>query len=204
MGNDFEQSKGPERKPMPLYKAIGGLLLVYASIGGYALWQLRQSCLLEREDCDASGLLESVLSNRLTLIGSILVLAVLLQITWHFIGLARSGRLGVEEDPPEPRFDANGVVVAIVVFVMFLAISLAVLFSAIDDTAAALDPVSASMYVWKLNGPLIAAPLVFGVLWMVNDYFSKPAPGVALLLLFFATFGALYWAIKTLFLDAAI
>ena len=204
MDNDSELNEANQREPMPLYKAIGGLLLVYAAIGGYALWQLRQFCLLEREDCGVSGLLETTLSNRFTLIGSILVLAVLLQITWHVVGLARSGKLGVEEDPPEPKLNANGTVIAIVVFVLFLAISLAIQISALNDTGMLLDSASATLYALKLNGPLIVGPFVFGVLWIVNDYFSKPAPGIVLLLLFFATFGALYWAIKALFLDAGI
>ena len=44
---------------MPLYEAVGGLLLVYLFIGGSAIWQLRRFCLLEREDCGFSALIES-------------------------------------------------------------------------------------------------------------------------------------------------
>ena len=189
---------------MPVYKAVGGLLLVYASIGGYAVWQLRQFCLLEREDCGAPALLETMLSNRFMLIGSILVLAVLLQITWHVIKLARAGELGVEEDPPEPKFDVSGVVVAIVVFVLYLGVSLAFVLSALNDTGDLLDPMSASLFAWKLNAPMIIAPIVFAVLWHINDYFSRPAPGIVLLSLFFATGGAIYWAIKSLFLGPGV
>ncbi len=188
---------------MPLYKGVAGLLVLYLLIGGSAVWQLRRVCMLAREDCGLSGLLHTVLSSWAALIASILIVAVLLQLTWHLISRARAGTLGVQEEEPKPKFNGSGLVFTIVVFVLYLAIALAIILSANMDHDI-LDEGAANLFFWKLNGPILGATVVFGILWHVNDYFSKPAPGLLLLLLFFATFGTIYWAIKSLVLDVGL
>lgn len=203
MAQESERNPSKETEPMPLYKAFGWLLPLYLLIGGYAVWQLRRLCLLERDSCGFSELLESAMSSWLTLIGSILILAVLLQITWHIISRARAGTLGVQEDEPEPRFNGSGLLVSIIIFALYLGIALAVIVSA-NGGHDILDEAAANLFFWKLNGPLLGSTIVFAIVWHVNDLFSKPAPGFVLLLLFFAMFGAIYWAIGSLVLDVGV
>ena len=203
MARDSEHDTAEQRKPMPLYKAFGWLLPLYLLIGGYAVWQLRRLCLLEHESCGVSELLDAAMSSWLTMIGSILIIAILMQLTWHIISRARAGTLGVQEDEPEPRFNGSGLPVAIVIFALYLGIALSVIVSATGDFDI-LDEAAANLYFWKLNGPLLGSTIVFAIVWHVNDLFSKPAHGFVLLLLFFGMFGAIYWAIGSLVLDVGL
>lgn len=195
MANDTQGSRRDKNTPMPIGKAIGGLLLLYALIGGPAIWRIRRNCLLQHEDCDYYGLLEWVLSDRLSLFVSIMFLSLLLFLTWQFIGLARDGKLGIEEDPPEPKYNVSGLLVALVVFFLYLGVSLAVLMSATNELGQ-FDDVNPNIFVWKFMGPLFGSGLVWMTFWHINDYFVKPASNVVLLLLFSATFGLVYFFAK--------
>lgn len=195
MANNTKSDQPDVNTPMSIGKAIALLLLVYVLIGGVAIRQIRETCLLEREDCDYYGLVEWVLSDRLTLIASVILLHVLLYITWNFIRLARAGKLGIEEDPPEPKFNVSGLVAALVVFVLYLGGSLAVLMSGTSDLGQ-LGAENAEIFVWKFLGPMYGAPVIWMIFWHMNDYFVKPVSNVVLLLLFSATFGAIYLFVK--------
>lgn len=199
MGNDLEQSEEIQREPMPLYKAIGGLVVIYALVGGPALWKLRRNCLLKHDDCDGMVLLEWLLSDRLSLIASVIILAILLQITWHFVGLVRHG-IPVEEDKPKRRFNVNGLAIAIVVNLLYLAIALPILAGALGNLGS-LDESDVSSFVWRTTGPMYGASLVLFGLWYVNDYFVKPAPFYGLLLLFLANLGVFYYVGQSLILN---
>jgi len=185
-----------KNEPQPIGKAILILLPIYVLIGGYAIWQVRNNCLLHREDCGYYGLFETVLSDRFVLLGSIIVLGMLLSITWHTIGLARDGKLGIQQDPPERKFNVSGLTVAIVVFLIYLGGSLAILMSATNDLGQ-FDANNPDIFVWTIMGPQYGCALVFMVLWHLNDYFVKPVSNIVLLLLFLATFGSIYLFIKS-------
>lgn len=199
MANDSKINPPEKNEPQSIGKAILFLLPIYLVIGGFAIWQLRKTCLLQRDDCDYAGLLESVLSNRVLLLGSVIVLAVLLQITWHTVGLARTGQLGVQQDPPEPKFNVSGLIVALVVFSVYLGGSFLILTGATNEFGV-LDTDQPNIFVWKLMGPQYGCALVFLVLWHLNEYFVKPVSNGVLLLLFLTTFGLIYLFTKSIIL----
>ena len=200
MANDSKSNTPEGKEPQSIGKAILFLLPIYLLIGGFAIWQVRKSCLLQRDDCDYAGLLESVLSNRVLLAGSVIGLAVLLQVTWHTVGLARTGQLGVQQDPPEPKFKVNGLAVALVVFLIYLGGSFLILMGATNEVGL-LHTDKPNTFVWKIMGPQYGCTLVFLVLWYLNDYFIKPASNLVLFLLFLTTFGSLYLFIKSMILS---
>lgn len=194
-----ENMEPEKRTPMPLFKAVGILLLLYALIGGSAVWKLRRNCLLQQDDCNHWDLSEWVLSDRISLIASALILAVLLQITWHFVGLMRHGIPTGDKDKPKRRFKAGGLAVAIVVNIFYVAIALGIQLSAIGDLHS-VDESNLDLLMWRMIGPILGALFVFSILVHVNDYFVKPAPLVALFLLFIANIGTIYYAGKSVLL----
>ncbi len=181
---------------MSLGKALGGLLLIYLLIGGSAIWQLRRNCLLQRDSCDYYDLLDWVLTDPISLIASVIFLGLLVFITWQFIALARANKLGIQEDTPEPRFNVSGLLVALIVFALYLGGSLAVLTSAANQLEP-LDFDKMDSFFWKSLLTIKGSAIVLVVLWHLNDYFAKPASGITLLLLFGATFGSISWLIKS-------
>jgi hypothetical protein len=197
MANDTKSNQSDKNEPQPIGKAIRVLLPIYVLIGGFAIWQVRKTCLLQRDDCDYYGLLESVLSDRLLLIGSVIILGVLLQITWHIVGLARAGKLGIQQDPPERKFNVSGLMVALVVFLVYLGGSLVILISTTNDLGQ-FDAGNPNIFVWTIMGPQYGCAFVFMVLWHLNEYFVKPVSNIVLLLLFLATFGSIYLFIKSI------
>ena len=176
-------------------QAVGGLLLIYALIGGFATWKIRNICLLQRDDCGFRGLLETVLSERLVLIGSIVLLGLLVFMTLHVIVRARDGTLGVAQDPPRRKFDVNGLWVSLVVFALYLGGSAAFIASGAIDPSQ-INSGNASAFVWKTLAPMYGSALVFLILYHLNDYFSKPVPTIVLLLLFAATLGSVYLMLR--------
>ena len=199
MSNDLEHSEQRQRKPMPPLKAIGSLVLLYVLIGGPALWKLRRNCLLESDSCNGVALFEWALSDRLSLIASVIILAILLQISWHFIGLIRHG-IPVEEEKPKRRFNVHGLAVAIVVNLLYLAIALPILAGALGNIGS-LDESDVNSFVWRTIGPMYGASIVLLVLWYVNDYFVKPAPLAVLFLLFLGNLGLFYYVGQRLILN---
>ncbi len=197
MANDSKSNLPDKHDPQSIGKAILVLLPIYVLIGGFAIWQVRKTCLLQRDDCDFYGLFESVLSDRLLLIGSVIILGVLFQITWHIVGLARAGKLGIQQDPPERKFNVSGLMVALVVFLVYLGGSLVILISATNDLGQ-FDADNPNIFVWTIMGPQYGCALVFMVLWHLNEYFVKPVSNIVLLLLFLATFGSIYLFIKSI------
>lgn len=191
MVNETKSEQSDKNAPIPIGKAIVVLLPLYVLIGGSGIWQIRRSCLLLRDECDFYGLLDWVLSDRYSLIGSVILLGVLLHITWHIVGLARAGKLGIEEDPPEPKFNVSGVMVALVVFLLYLGGSLAILMSAANDLGS-LRPDNTVVFMWKILGPIYGSTFVWMTLWHINDYFVRPVSNIVLLLLFSATAGSIY------------
>ncbi len=177
-------------------KAFGGLLLVYLVIVGGAIWQARRTCLVIRDDCGAAGLLELVLSERLMLVGSIIILLVLVFITWQFIALARANQLGVQQDDDERTLNVNGLLVSLLAFGLYLGVALVVLMSAANALEIS-DIDTVDSFFWTCFWVTQGALLVFAVLWHLNDSFVKPVSGFVLLLLGGITFGSLYWVMKS-------
>ena len=181
---------------MRKYKVFLGLLVVYFSIAGLAVWKIREICLLRRDDCGYHGLIETVLSERLVMIASLILLSLLVFITFHVLARARDGTLGVEQDPPERKFNVSGFWVSIVVFLMYLGGSMVFLtIGAISPSE--IGPDNVNSFVWTTLGPLYGAAIVFVVLWHLNDYFTKPVSTIVLLALFAATFGSIYILTKS-------
>jgi len=197
MANDTKSNQAGKNEPQSIGKAILVLLPIYVLIGGSAIWQVRRTCLLQRDNCDFYGLLEAVQSDRLLLIGSVIVLGALLQITWHIFGLARAGKLGVQQDPPKRKLEVSGLMIAIVVFLVYLGGSLVILISATNDFGQ-FDVDNPNTFVWTIMGPQYGCAFVFLVLWHLNDYFVKPASNIVLLLLFLATFSSIYLFIRSI------
>lgn len=183
-------------RPMTMGKAFGALLLIYALIGGSAVWKIRSICLLDRDECGFDAFLETVLSHRLVLIASVIFLGLLIHITWHIVGRARAGTLGVEEDPPEPKYNVNGLWVSLVVFLSYLG------GAALFITSGAIDPSeintgNAFWFALKTLAPLYGLAFVLFTLLHLNDYFVKPAPVIAIILLFAVTIGVVYSMLKS-------
>ena len=186
--------------PMPVARALGALLVVYALILGPAIWKIRSACLVLHDNCNYHGLVEFVLSEPYMVAGSAILLGAIITITWHFAGLARSNRLGIEADELERRWNVNGLMVSLLVFVLYLGVGLTIL----TGTASALDIReigSVDTFFWTAFVTIKGSAIVYLVLWHVNDYFAKPAPGIVLLLLFGVTFGSLYWLAKSAILN---
>jgi len=184
--------------PMPLGKAIGWLVPLYLLIALPTIWRIREICLLQRDECGYHGLLETVLSERLILIASVLILGLLVVLTSHVLARARAGTLGVELDPPGRRLNVSGLMVALVVSVLYTSGSLVILTSA----ASELEPFSvekADSFFWKSMWAIQGTMFVFLALWHLNDYFVRPASKTALILLFFVTLGSVYWIGRSTF-----
>lgn len=196
MTNSAKGLSEEEKIPMPIGKAIGVLFVIYALIIGPAVWKIRSTCLLVHGSCDYRDLLEFVLSEPLMLIGSAVLLGAIITITWHFVGLARSNRLGIPADEPEGRWNVNGLLISLLVFALYLGVALAILTSTANGLdIREIDTVDTFMWTsfWTVKGSAI----VYLLLWHLNDYFVKPASGFLLLLLFGVTFGSLYWLAKS-------
>ena len=177
-------------------KAYRGLLLIYLLIVGLAVWKIRGICLLRRDDCGPLGLLDTVLSERLVMIGSAILLSLLVFITFHVLARARDGTLGAEQESPERKFKFNGLWVSIVVFLLYLGGSSVVVMSG-SIGPYDIGPDNVNSFVWTTLGPLYGCAFVFIVLWHLNDYFVKPASAIVLFLLFAATFASISFLIKS-------
>ncbi len=198
MTDDTDLDRANGNGTAAIVKAIGALLLVWALIAAPAVWRIRELCLLHREECGYSDLVDWVLSDRVSLIGAGLVLSAMLFIGWHFARMIRGGSFGIaeEDEPPARRLNVNGLWVALVVAVVYVGVSAAILTSASVD-ADLLDPGNVNLFVWKLMGPIYGVPLVFMILWHLNDFIVKPVSNAVLVVLFLATFGSVYLVIKS-------
>ena len=196
MSYDSENHRSGNSKPMSMGKAVGWLLLLYVLIAGSAVWRIREICLLRRDDCDFHGLLETVLSERLVIIGSALLLGLLVFITVRVFARARDGTLGVVEEPPGRKFNVNGVWVSLAVFLLYLGgAAVFLMYGAVDPSQ--IEPDNVNTFVLGTLGPMYGCAIVFFVLWHANDYFLRPASTLVLILLFAMTFGSVYLMIKS-------
>lgn len=178
------------------------LLILVATplIAGPAMWKLNQLCQLSQDSCDAWGMLHFVLSDRLALAGTALILMALLTVLWAVI----RDPLDSDEDDEEgiseeKKVNLNATVVMLVVFVAYLGASIALLMRTSLDHVEQ-NPGSVSIFVWKVMGPIYGAGFVYPLLWSVNDYFVKPASNILLGVLFLTTVGAIYMAQKSIVL----
>ncbi len=183
-------------KPMSIGKMFVFLGVIYLLIGGSATWQLRRTCLIERDDCGIAGLLEWIPTSPFSLAGAIVMLLVLVSITWQTIKLKREGKLGVPQEEPEPRFNANGLLVSLVVCALYLGGAM-VMLSMAGSGLEEFDPDRIMWFSFKTYGAMFGASLVFMILFHLNEEFTKPAPVLVLLLLFGLTAGAIYLYYKS-------
>ena len=185
------------REPMSVGKGIAALLVICGLIGGVAVWQIRQTCLVVSDACDFPGLVALALSDRLLLLGSLIVLAALIHITWIFVRLIRANEPDADGHDAGPQFNVSALPVVLVIFLLWLGGSMLMVFGAVtehlDDI---LDPDKASWFVWAIVLALHGTIVIYAILWHVNDYFAKPVSVVLLIFLLLATLGSNYLVLR--------
>jgi len=179
-------------------KAIGFLALFYLLVSGSAVWQVRQICLIQLDECGYYDLLDTVFSSRMILIACAALIGLMIFITAHTVSRLRDNTLGIElEEPPRRQFNVNGHWLAVFVFANYLAGSMVILTIAAGD----LEPFHEKFesFMWKavliVQGPLILSML----LWHLGDYLVKPASKILLLLLSCVTLGSVFWMVLSAF-----
>ena len=185
---------------MSIAKGISFLVLFYLLISGSVIWQVRQICLIQRDECGYYDFLDTVFSSRLITIACAMFVGLMIFITTHVVSRLRDNTLGIEqEEPPRRQLNVNGHLVALVVFALYLSGSLVVLTSAAGNLTPFHEDKLES-FVWKAvlaaQGPLILSM----VIWHLNDYFVKPASKILLLLLSCITLVPVLWLVRTAFL----
>jgi hypothetical protein len=181
---------------MSIPKAVGYLMLLYLLIAAPAVWQVRKICLIERDDCDYHGLLDTVASSWSLLVSCLLVIGSLVFFSAYVYMRARDNTLEIEQDSPGREFNVNGYLVLLVVFPLYFGGSLVVLLSA----AKALESSSfeaIDSFFWKSIWATMGSLIVFSALWHFNEYLVKPASRILLFLLFFLTLGSISWIVKS-------
>ena len=185
---------------MSIAKAIGFLVLFYLLILGSVVWQVRQICLIQRDECGYYDFLDTVFSSRLITIACAMFVGLMVFVTAHVVSRLRDNTLGIEqEEPPRRQFNVNGNLVALIVFALYFGGSCVVLTSAASNLTPFHEDKLESFFwrvVWAAQGPLIL-PLV---IWHLNDYLVKPASKILLFLLSCITLVSVLWVVRTTFL----
>lgn len=169
------------------------MIPAYALVLLPAVWQIRSICLLERDECGSADLAETVVSSRLILAACVLLVVVLLSLTFSMVGKVRNNTVGVDTSVVTRRFNVNGYVFALAVYGLYAGISVALLLDAAND----LEPFSiekADAHFWKAYGTMTGTVVVGGLLWHLNEYFTRPASWPFQAILFLVTLGVVYRA----------
>lgn len=181
-----------ESKPISTAKAVVLMVSLYLLIPFPMIRWARQFCLLDREECGYTGIVETIASDWMLQVAFFFVIGLLIFITAHVIIRVRQGTLGIQQDADEQRFNFNGYLLTVIAYTLFVGIALVVLI----DAASSLEPFSieaTDSYFWKSYGVLIGTFVVATVLWHLNDYSARPAPKLLQAVLFVASLGGLYW-----------
>lgn len=179
-------------------KALVALLLLYGLIGGSAAWRVREICLLVTSECGLQGLLQTVASDRLLLAGVALMFGALVYLTFVIVRQVRGTVPEPDPDTASFRLNVSGLAVAIIVVAVCLLATLLALADA-TSTYEWLSIERTDAIFWRISFATIGLLVVFHLLFIANDYFSRPAPILALALLIVAALSALRWLIKLAF-----